>query len=322
MSDDRGGFDLPTIRERATERADSVDESVLTAIEDRADDGRITADAFADWHRTCREHHRSAAVDVADAEARFAALRDSIDPAERETNQVRARVEEYESQLDAMRSALSTTADRLDATPERPDSPATAYGAGAQLRRAGRVVHEVTHSHHHVEEGLDAFETWLDDPAARIDDFGDEIGGFERYLDNTEGLIDRLEADDSEGFEPFDAWLSADHLQRMMALVFDELRADLAELETGLGRQDGSYDDELSTLHERLDGLEARHGTCSERLDAAATDIEGFEAKRAAVADSLDRFAAALDEHEPPVDWEAVEELVQSQFDGLGIQGR
>ena len=293
-----------------------------TAIEDRADDGRITADAFADWHRACRDHYRSTAADVEDAEARFEELRDSIPPAERETNQVRARVEEYESQIDAMRSALSTTADRLDATPERPDSPAAAYEAAAQLRRAGRVVHEVAHSHHHVEEGLDAFETWLDDPATRIDDFGDEIGGFERYLDNTEGLLDRLESDDSDGFEPFDAWLSAYHLQRMMALVFDELRADMTDLETWLERQDGYDDDELAALRERLDALEARHGTCSERLDAAAADIAEFESKRAAVADSLDRFEAALDEHEPPVDWEAVEELVQSQFDELGIRMR
>jgi chromosome segregation ATPase len=322
MSDDRRTFDLSTVRKRAGERADSVDENVLAAMEDRADDGRITADAFADWHRACRDHYQSAAADVADAEARFEALLDSIQPADRETNQVRSRVEEYESQLDAMRSALSTTDDRLDATPERPDSPAAAYEVAAQLHRAGRVVHEVAHSHHHVEEGLDAFETWLDDPATRIDDFGDEIGGFERYLDNTEGLLDRLESDDSDEFEPFDAWLSAYHLQRMMALVFDELRADMAELETCLERQDGTYDDELATLRERLDALETRHGTCSERLDAAAEDIEEFESKREAVADSLDRFEATLDEHEPPVDWEAVEELVQSQFDELGIQGR
>jgi chromosome segregation ATPase len=322
MSDDRRTFDLSTVRKRAEERTDSDVDRVLTAIEDRADDGRITADAFADWHRTCRDHYRSTAADVADAEARFEELRDSIQPAERGTNQVRARVEEYESQLEAMRSALSTTADRLDATPERPDSPAEAYEVAAQLRRAGQVVHEVAHSHHHVEEGLDAFETWLDDPATRIDDFGDEIGGFERYLDNTEGLLDRLESDDSDEFEPFDAWLSAYHLQRMMALVFDELRADMTDLEAWLERQDGNYDDELAALRERLDALEARHGACSERLDAAAADIEGFAAKRAAVADSLDRFEAALDEHEPPVDWEAVEELVQSQFDELGIQGR
>jgi chromosome segregation ATPase len=322
MNDERGRFDLPTIRERATERAGSVDENVLTAIEDRAEDGRITVDTFADWHRTCREHHRSTAADVDDAEARFEALRDSIRPAERETNQVRARIEEYESQIDAMRSALSTTADRLDATPKRPGSPAAAYEAADQLRRAGVVVHEVAHSHHHVEEGLDAFETWLDDPETRIDEFGDEIGGFERYLDNTEGLLDRLESDDSDEFEPFDAWLSAYHLQRMMALVFDELRADMAELETWLERQNGDYDDELARLRDRLDTLEGRHGTCSERLDTAASGIEKFEAKRGAVADSLDRFEAALDEHEPPVDWESVEGLVQSQFDELGIRGR
>jgi chromosome segregation ATPase len=322
MSDDRRAFDLSTVRKRAEERTDGDVDSVLTAIEDRADDGRITVDAFADWHRACRDHHRSAAADVDDAEARFEALRDSIDPAERGNNQVRARVDEYESQFEAMRSALSTTADRLDATQARPDSPAAAYEVAEQLRRAGLVVHEVAHSLHHVEAELDAFETWLDDPATRIDDLGDEIEGFERYLDNTEGLLDRLESDDTDGIRPFDAWLSAHHLQRMMSLVFDDLRADIADLEAWLERQDGSYDDEVAALRDRLDALEARHGTCSERLDAAAADIEGFEAKRAEVADSLARFEAALDEHEPPVDWEAVEELVQSQFDDLGIRMR
>lgn len=321
MSDERRTVDLSTVRDRAEERDDiDVDGNVLAAIEDRADDGRIALDAFTEWHRECRAAHDSTAADVDAVESEFEALREGLDPAERDSNQVRSRVEEYRDQFDAMRSALTTTAGRLDDTPERPASPAAVYEAGAQLRRAERVVHEVAHSLHHVEEGVESFETWLDDPAARIDALGEEMTGFERYLDNTESLLDRLEADDTEGMRPFGAWLSAYHLQRMMALVFDELHADVDELETWLKRRDGTYADEVAALRDRLDALEDRHETCSERLDSAAADIEGFAAKRAEVADSVAEFEAALDEQEPPVDWGEVEELVQSQFSELGLQ--
>lgn len=321
MSDERRTVDLSTVRERIGERDDTdVDPNVMAAMEDRADDGRLALDAVTEWHRECRAAHDSTAADVDEAEAQFEALREGLDPVERESIQVRARIDEYRDQFDSMRSALATTADRLDDTPARPESPAAIYESAEQLRQAERVVHEVAHSHHHVEEGLESFEAWLGDPAMRIDDFDQEIDGFERYLDNTEHLLDRLESGDTEGIKPFSAWLSADHLQRMMSLVFEELRADIAELETWLERQEGSYDDELAALRDRLDALEARHETCSERLDATAADIEDFAAKRAEVADSADEFQAVLDEQEPPVDWGDVEELVQSQFSDLGLQ--
>jgi len=322
MSDERTReVAVSTIRERAEDDDVDVSEDVLTAIEDRADDGRLALDALAEWHRTCREAHRTTAADVDAAESQFHALRESIDPVDRDTNQVRARVEEYDDQFDAMRSALATTADRLESTPERPAAPLAAYETAAQLQRAEHVVHEVGHSLHHVEEGLETFEAWLHEPAVRLDEFGDELEGFERYLDNTEELLDRLEAD-GDADEPFDAWLAAHHLQRMMALVFEELRADLAELETWLEERDGDHGDEVERLRDRLDELAARHEACSDRLDAAAAGIEGFDEKRAAVADSLAAFELELDDREPPVDWEAVEELMQSQFAELGIRLR
>lgn len=321
MSDDRRTFDLSTVRERVAERDDTdVDPNVMAAMEDRADDGQLALDAVTEWHRECRAAHDSTAAEVDEVEAEFEALREGLDPVDRDSNQVRARIDEYADQFDAMRSALATTDDRLDATPAEPESPATAYESAEQLRRAERVVHEVAHSLHHLESDVESFETWLHDPATRLDDLGEEMGGFERYLDNTEGLLDRLEAADTDDIRPFGSWLSAYHLQRMMALVFEELRADIADLDAWLDRQEGSYDDELAGLRERLGALEARHETCSDRLDAAAADIEDFDAKRAEVAESVDEFEAALDEQEPPVDWGEVEELVQSQFSELGLQ--
>lgn len=320
MSDDHGAFEVSAVRDRAARREDGVDESVMAAIEARADDGRLAPDAVADWHAECREAHRSTTEDVDAAEERLREIRESIDPVDRDTNQVRARIEEFADQFDSMRSALSTTADRLDDTPTAPESPAAVYGAAEQLRRCGRVVHEVAHSLHHLESDIEAFETWLDDPETRIEELDDEIDGFERYLDNTEALLDRLESNDTADIRPFGSWLAAYHLQRMMSLVFDELRADIADLDAWLERRDGSYGDAVADLRDRLDALEARHAACSERLDAATAEVEDFERKRAEVAESLDRFEATLDDHEPPVDWGAVEELIQGQFDDLGIR--
>lgn len=324
MSDERDrAFDLAAVRERAMAQEDvTVAERVLAAIEERTDDGRVAVDAMADWYRTCREHRRSTVDDVEAAADRLDELRESLDPIDRDTTQVQARFDEYEAELDNLRSALSTAADQLAATTARPDSPVAVYEAAERLRQCEGAVHEVAHALHHLDEEFDEFETWLDDPEARIDDLGDEIEEFERYLDNTEGLLGRLESGTTGSTDPFDAWLAAYHLQCMMTLVFDELHNDIAELETWLEAQEGRYGDETAALRDRLETLKERHGGCSKRLDAATTEVEGFERKRAEVADSLDDFEAALHDHEPPVDWAAVEKRLQTQFADLGIEVR
>ncbi|GAB6860511.1 hypothetical protein ACFR97_08760 [Haloplanus litoreus] len=320
MSDDRdsdGRVDVSSIRERVE---DDASENVMAAIEERAADGRIGTDAFAAWHEECRRERRSTADEVATVAAQFRALRDSLGPTVRDTNQVRSRIDEYEDEFDAMRAELEAVADRLADTPREPASPTACYEAADGLRWCERAIHTVAHGLHHVEEGVAEFETWLRDPATRLDEFENELGGFETYLDNTEGLLDALEAGGRDGMDPFDAWLAAHHLQRVMAVVFTELRTDLADLETWLARRDGDYGDEVDALRRRLASLEERHATCSDRLDATESAIDDFAARRAAVDESVERFETAIDDLEPPVDWGAVERLVSEQFDELGIQ--
>lgn len=315
--------DVSTVRDRIGERGDiDVSEDVMAAIEERAEAGRLAPDAFADWHRECRREHRSTVEDLDAVETRFRELLAGLDPADRESNQTRARIDEYEAQFDAMREELAAVADRLDETPREPASAVAVYGAAERLSTSGRAVNEIAHGLHHVEQGIEEFETWLHDPATRIDALDDEIRGSERYLDNTEELVERLESGGDGDFQPFDAWLAAHHLQRVMAVVFDELRTDLAELEAWLARRDGEYGDEVARLRDRLDALSERHAACSDRLDAASHHVDEFAAKRASVAASIERFEASLDDLEPPVDWGEVEESVQEQFDELGISLR
>lgn len=313
MSEDRDqSVAVSTVRERVEKRDDGVDESVLSAIEDRAEEGRVTPDAMADWHHECAEERESTAGALDAIESEIHELVADLDPEEQAVTQVQSRVEEYDDEFDRLRSELDAAADLLTETPRDPASPTAVYDAAVDLRRCAGSTHEVGHALHHLSEEVDEFETWLHDPERRIEELGDEIGGSEEYLENTEALLEQVASGQSP--EPFDAWLAAYHLQQVMRVVFVELRTDVTELESWLDKQDGDYGDDVAALRDRLDDLETRHEACSRCLDATTDAIDEFESKRAGVADSLDQFEETITALEPPVDWATVEQLVQAQF--------
>ena len=321
MSDDRDRrVAVSTVRERVEDRDDGVDENVLSAIEERADEGRVTAEAMAAWHREHREARESRASAVDAMAATFRGQVADTDAADVETNQVQARLDEYDAEFDSLRAELDAVADRLDDTPREPSSPTAVYDAATNLRYCARMLHEVGHALHHMEAELDRFETWLTDPETRIEDLDEEIDGSARYLQNTETLLDGVESGRSP--DPFDAWLAAYHLHQVMGAVFGELRTDAEELASWLDDQPGDYAAEMRAVRERLGELEARYETCSRRLDDATDAIDDFESKRAAVADSLDQFESTVGGLEPPVDWATVERLVQAQFEKHDIDVR
>jgi len=319
MTDDREqDLDVATVRERV----DAGDADVLDALAERAADGADVTEAFTSWYQECRRERASTAEDVDAAESRLRDLLAGVETADREHNQVRAQVEEFESQFETLRAELSAAGDRLDAAPTAPASAADLYTGAERLVACERAVHEVAHGLHHVDQALDEFESWLHDPAARIDAFRDELEGFERYLDNTGGLLDRIEAGEGDEDRAFDRWLAAYHLQQTMGVILDELRLDGDELSAWLNRQDGAYDDDLAAIRDRVTDLVARHETCSERLEMTADSMDGFEESWSAVAASVEAFEAALDELEPPVDWAGVESRLDKQFDELDIEVR
>ncbi|WP_251341640.1 hypothetical protein [Haloplanus halophilus] len=322
MSDERdGGVAVSAVRERvAADDGDDVTEGVLAGIEERAADGRDATDAITVWHEECRRKCRAVAEDVDDVEERLREVLAPLDPAVRDTTQVQGRIDEYEDEFETFRSDLDAVLDRLAETERAPSTAAACCEAADWVWRCERTVGMVAHNCHHLEEEIEEFETWLHDPETRLDSFAEELDGFEEYLDNTEGLLDLLEAGGGRGVDPFDAWLAAYHLQRVMGVVFEELRTELAELDSWLAEQDGAYGDELATLRSRLDSLAERHEACSTRLDAAESAVDDFAERRADVAASLDRFEAAIADLEPPVDWGEVERLVSEQFEDLGIE--
>lgn len=314
-------LDIEAVRERVR-RDGEVDESVMDELEARAEDGRIDLDAFGAWYDECAERRRSVAERTERFEDRLDEYRRSLDPVERDFDHVQVRFDEYDERFDAIRTELASVTDRIETAAQRPASATELYETARLLSASEQAIHGVAHELHHVEEELDELESWLTDPAVRLDDFGDELDTVERYLDNTDRLLTNVEthaADPPSGFRPFDAWLTARHLHLLVDVVFEELRADIDELGQWLERLDGDHDTELAALTDRLDELADRHASFDRRINESTGTVDDFESKHAEVADEIDRFASELDAVEPPIDWAALEERIEEQFDELGI---
>ncbi|WP_338738176.1 hypothetical protein [Haloplanus salilacus] len=322
MNDELDDVDAETVRDRLRESSVDVDEDVLSGIDARTTDGSIDVAAFEAWYDECADRRRSVAERTERFETRLDEYRASLDPAERDFDHVRVRFEEYDERFDAIRAELASVADRIETASRTPTSATALYETARLLSAAEKALHGIAHELGHVEEGLDEFGSWLTDPAVRLDDFDGELDTVARYLDNTDRLLTNVEthaADPPPGFRPFDAWLTARHLHLLVAVVFEELRADVDELAEWLERLDGTHDAELSALTDRLDALADRHASFESRIDEATDAIDGFEGKYADVAEEVDRFAADLDAVEPPIDWATLEERIDEQFDELGI---
>jgi chromosome segregation ATPase len=322
MNDAVDDVDVETVRERIRGSSVDVDEDVLSELDARADDGRIDLDAVEAWYDEVEERRQSVVERTDRLAARLEEYRESLDPIERDFDHVGVRFSEYDERFDAVRTALASVEDLIESASREPESAVALYETARSLSECEHSLHSVAHELGHLDEALDRFESWLADPAVRLDDFEDELDTVERYLDNTERLLTNVEthaADPPAGFRPFDAWLTARHLHLLVAVVFEELRADVDELARWLEHLDGDHDAALSALTDRLDSLAARHESFDGRIDDATEEIAGFEEQHAEVADDVERFAAELDAVEPPIDWAALEDRIDEQFDELGI---
>jgi chromosome segregation ATPase len=322
MNDTPDDVDVESLRDRLRGSSIDVDENVLNEIDARTVDGSVDIAAFEAWYDDCTDRRRSVTERTERFESRLDEYRASLGPVERDFDHVRVRFEEYDERFDAIRTKLESVADRIETASRTPASATALYETARLLSASERTLHGIAHELGHIEEALDDLESWLTDPAVRLDDFDDELDTVERYLDNTDRLLTNVEAhaaDPPAGFRPFDAWLTARHLHLLVAVVFEELKADVDELGRWVERCEGDHGAALAALTDRLDALADRHASFERRIDDATDAIAGFEEKYAAVAAEVDRFAAELDAVEPPIDWATLEERIDEQFDSLGI---
>jgi uncharacterized protein YoxC len=278
----------------------------------------VTAEAVAE-----AQAHVSKVVSTPESRVEFAALelseaRKAAEPfADLDT--VAARLDALERRLGPVEHQVSELGQALQhvvsADPET-DVYATAVGI-QQLTEAANAAQRTADE---IYVDAEEFQRWLTNADARFDDLGDEIESLAESLDGLANAVDDLAAaattDGREGETETDTavgWVDATLRHRAVGLLFDDFRAELADLRI-MAERDG-VPDAADDLDDRLDDLEERWATVGDRLDDLARSAwhDRFD-------DRLAAFETALAEFDPPIDWGELQGTLdehRSRIEGL-----
>lgn len=210
---------------------------------------------------------------------------------------VAARLGEYGDRLDDVTSQSASLSDDLNALDVAPDDPDAIYELAVGLRDVAAAAQDVVRRADDLSFDLDGFEAWVESPTRRHDLFEEDVDHVEESLDELTAAVEALPAGSDT---PAADWADATMRTRVVGLLVDDLRAELADLRTLADREDAQVPD---TLEERVAALERRADelvdTLGERARSAWRDRFG---------DDIAAFERDLAEFEPPVDWERVQE--------------
>jgi chromosome segregation ATPase len=292
-------------------------EDVIAAVVDRGDDrdpeavrevlDPVTADGVV-----TREAVETAVSDtskvVATAETRVElagiAHADAVEAAASvdDLEVVAARLDAYADRLDAVKARAAALTDDLRAPVERLDDPEAVYELALELREVATTAQGVVRTADDLSTDLEAFESWLDDPDRRYDEFAEDIDLLDESLTELSDAVDALPG---ESEAPASDWADATMRTRVLDLLVADLRAELAALRAWADREDEPF---RAALDERVADLEHR---VEELADTLAERTE--PAWRDRYADDLAALERDLETLEPPVDWEHVQGTLEER---------
>jgi len=280
---------------------DQDPETVREALDPVTDDGVVTREAVetavsdtAKVVSTAETRAELAGIAYEDATAAAAPVDD--------IGIVAARLDEYADRLDAVEARVAALADDLRAPVELLEDPGAVYELAVELREVAATAQGVVRMADDLSVDLEAFESWLDSPERRYDEFAEDVDLVDESLAE---LSDAAAALPEESDAPAADWADATMRTRVLELLIADLRAELADLRAWADREDAPF---RAAFDERMADLERRAGeltdTLTERAEPAWHDR--FE-------NDLAAFERELDGLEPPVDWEHTQEALEEQ---------
>jgi hypothetical protein len=276
-------------------------ETVREALDPITDDGVVTREAVeaavSDTSKvvaTAETRVELAAIACEDAAAAATPV-DDLDI-------VTVRLDEYADRLDAVDTRAAALTDDLRMTVQQLDDPTAVYELAVELREVAATAQGVARTADDLSIDLEAFESWLDDPERRYDEFGEDIDLVDESL---AALTAAVSAIPKGSDAPAADWADATMLTRVLELLVADLRTELADLRAWADREDVPF---RAALEERVADLERRTGeladTLAERVESAWRDR--FD-------DDLAAFERDLKGFEPPVDWERVQAALEER---------
>lgn len=224
---------------------------------------------------------------------------------------VAERLDDFEERHAAVADRVDDLGDQLQSVVALADDPDAIYETAVEIRRLNAAANSAQHTADKLGVDAEELEAWVRNPDRRIDALDDDADAVAGFVDGVAETLDALAAGDvATDVDPAAVRFDAALRHRVSRLLLDDLRAEVEDLrawpDPGPDDAHGAVDaDGLAALDDRLTTLDARRRSIGDRLDEHTG--AGW---RDRYADRLADFEAGLDEHAPPVDWGAVESLL------------
>lgn len=217
---------------------------------------------------------------------------------------VAARLEAFEQRVQRVADRAAGLGDELSAVIDRHDGPLDLYPTAVGIRRLTERANALRAAADDVQRDLGGFENWVETESARLDDLEEDVAAAEGEFDDLVGAVDTLAS--GAVYDPAVHWVRSVVGCRVTELLVADLRAEAADLRNW----PGGVDDEsrLAGVEADIDALDDRLDDLDDRLDDLAEP-----AWRDRYDDGVAAFEAALDEVSPPVDWGALQQLVEER---------
>lgn len=275
----------------------------------------VTEDGIVSWDGA-REAFANVSKVVATPETRLelaarelTIARDAAEPVE-DLPIVRTRLERYEARFDQVESRIGDLSEELRRLLDREEKSGALFEVAQGIRQLKVEANNCQRMADELQVDLQNFQRWLDDPTYRYRELEADIDALEDSLDELAATANAVanERDDGnpEGQdEPHAKWFDAVVQTRVLRLVFEDLRWELAELQNWAERvgSDGDSGDEIAS---RIEDLEAQLVSNEDRLDDLSRPTW-----QERMGEDLEAIESDLRGFEPPIEWTAVEAVLE-----------
>ena len=224
---------------------------------------------------------------------------------------VAERLDDFEERHAAVASRVDDLGDRLQSVVALANEPDDIYETAAEIRRLNAAANSAQHTADKLGVEAEELAAWIRAPDRRLDALDADADAVAGFIDSVEETLDTLAAGDvGADVAPAAVRFDAALRHRVSRLLLADLHAELADLHAwptpGPDDTHGTVDaDGLAALDDRLTTLADRREALGDRLDEHTGT--GW---RDHYSDRLADFDATLDDHTPPIDWGAVESVL------------
>jgi hypothetical protein len=304
--DSLDGLSLDAAVDAVVARTDDDPDAVRTTLRRVTEDGTVRGEAVDDALAhvskvvsTPETRVENAGMLIDDAREAAAAV-DHLDT-------VADRLDEFDRRHAAVASRVDDLGDRLQSVVAIADEPTAIYETAARIRRLHAAANSAQQTADELGVDAEEFEAWIRDPARRLDALDADADAIAGFVDDVAATLDSLGTDALDA-DPDTVRFDAALRHRVSRLLIEDLRAEVDDLAAwpapGPDDPHGTVDaDAVAALDDRLATLDDRRRSIGDRLDE---DV-GLPAR---YADRLADFEAVLADHAPPVDWGAVEAVL------------